>query len=207
MATIGPTLPPHLVAKRKRQQEAQEKAEKKQRIADSESDDDYGPALPSQEDTVKIQAHSEEKEYKELPKTLRDGWMTMPPDQDDLKARMDPSRRRARGFKMTTASDSGSTWNETPAEKRKRLHNEAMGITEDKAERIEKKSEGPRNVNRGPSLMEQHKTKAAEAEDDPSKRGFDREKDMKSGLGNAQRRDLVKRSSGFASKFSGGGFL
>lgn len=62
---------------------------------------------------------------------------------------------------------------------------------------------------RGPSLIEQHKTrKPDEAEDDPSKRAFDREKDIGSGLlGRAERKDFMNKSAGFSSKFSGGSYL
>lgn len=57
--------------------------------------------------------------------------------------------------------------------------------------------------------MEQHKTrKPDEAEDDPSRRAFDREKDIGSGLlGRAERKDFLNKSTGFSSKFSGGSFL
>lgn len=57
--------------------------------------------------------------------------------------------------------------------------------------------------------MEQHKyRKPDEAEDDPSKRAFDREKDIGSGLlGRAERKDFLNKSAGFSSKFSGGSFL
>lgn len=58
--------------------------------------------------------------------------------------------------------------------------------------------------------MEQHsKGKGVEAEDDPSKRAFDREKDMSTGMriGHAQKKELLNQASGFSSKFSGGSFL
>lgn len=48
-----------------------------------------------------------------------------------------------------------------------------------------------------------------EAEDDPSKRAFDREKDMGSGMriGHSQRQELLNKASNFSSKFSGGSYL
>jgi hypothetical protein len=58
--------------------------------------------------------------------------------------------------------------------------------------------------------MEQHKdTKAAEAEDDPSKRAFDRDKDMGAGMriGHTQRREMLNKASGYSSKFQGGSYL
>ncbi len=58
--------------------------------------------------------------------------------------------------------------------------------------------------------MDKHKkTTGPEAEDDPSKRAFDREKDMSTGMriGHAQRKDLLEKAAGFSSKFSGGSYL
>jgi len=58
--------------------------------------------------------------------------------------------------------------------------------------------------------MDQHKqTAGPEAEDDPSKRAFDREKDMGSGMriGHTQRKEMLNKAAGFTSKFSGGSYL
>lgn len=58
--------------------------------------------------------------------------------------------------------------------------------------------------------MEQHRaTKGEEAEDDPSKRAFDREKDMASGaqFSSAQKREMLNKASNFSGKFSGGTYL
>jgi hypothetical protein len=58
--------------------------------------------------------------------------------------------------------------------------------------------------------MERHKdAKGAAAEDDPSKRAFDREKDMGSGvrIGNVQRQQMLNKASDYSSKFSGGSYL
>jgi hypothetical protein len=63
--------------------------------------------------------------------------MMMPPKQDDLAARMDPSKQRARGFNAgkagrPIASGGGGEnelWTETPEQKRKRLANEVLGIS------------------------------------------------------------------------------
>ncbi|KAL2158017.1 hypothetical protein VTH06DRAFT_4827, partial [Thermothelomyces fergusii] len=76
---------------------------------------------------------------------------------------------------------------------------------------------------RGKSLVEQHQEaraagKAAKAaaarlggeeEDDPSKRAFDWEKDMKVGarITNAQRRELLRRAANFGDRFQSGKFL
>jgi hypothetical protein len=68
--------------------------------------------------------------------TRRDEWMMMPPEQDDLAARMDPTRQRPRGFNTSKrgqnahrSEDGASAWHETIAEKQTRLANEMMGIS------------------------------------------------------------------------------
>ena len=64
---------------------------------------------------------------------------------------------------------------------------------------------------RGPSLIDQHQKGigADVEEDDPSKRAFDKEKDMASGthVGHAQRKEMLNRASGFSSKFTSGSYL
>lgn len=67
----------------------------------------------------------------------RDEWMMVPPKQDDLAARMDPTKIRARKFNTGRSArapgQSGGgidgVWTETPEQKRKRLENEVMGVT------------------------------------------------------------------------------
>lgn len=60
--------------------------------------------------------------------------MMMPPKQDDLAARMDPMKQRARGFNAGRAAGAAAPgidngmWTETPEQKRKRLENEVLGI-------------------------------------------------------------------------------
>ncbi|KAK7540735.1 uncharacterized protein J3D65DRAFT_251496 [Phyllosticta citribraziliensis] len=166
----------------------------------------------------------------------RDEWMTLPPDADGLASRMDPTKLRARGFvsgRAARAAGSGntgggdmSTWTETPEQKRKRLENEVMGIAapegkkskgserdikskqdEETARRLREKGDKAR----GPSLLEQHKGKAdqGEEEDDPSKRAFDREKDMavSSKMGHKEKQQMFSRMKDFSSQFSGGKYL
>ena len=59
--------------------------------------------------------------------------------------------------------------------------------------------------------MEKHAgSKAAEAEDDPSKRAFDREKDMGGSgqqISQTQRKQMLSKAADFSSKFSGGKYL
>ncbi len=156
-------------------------------------------------------------------------WMTMPPTQDDLAARMDPSKMRARKFNSgKSAGNSGgmsSAWTETPEQKLKRLQDEALGISSaanassaqsdskrsKEEERRARKMREKIEAARGKSLVEEHEEKGSgkEKEDDPSKRAFDYEKDMAvSGTVNhKQRREMLSKSKGFSDRFSSGNFL
>jgi hypothetical protein len=160
--------------------------------------------------------------------------MTMPPTADSL-ARLDPARQRARGFNTSKNADTAkgagvaASWTETPEEKRKRLADEVLGIAppsssvtaggkpvadhkskkadEETARRLKEHSD----KYRGESLLSQHQKDKGleEKEDDPSKRGWDWEKDMKAApkLGRGQKKEMMNRATGFSSRFSGGGFL
>ena len=205
------------------------------------SDDDFGPAPPpagvsytSYDDGSSGAAKSAfdtDPQFTEAPKKAqRDDWMTMPPTQDDLAARMDPTKMRARKF--NTGKGAGGTggmnsaWTETPEQKLKRLQDEALGIappanssaaatTESRRtkeeERRARKMREKIDAARGKSLVEQHQEKGTgkEKEDDPSKRAFDYEKDMAvSGTVNhKQRREMLSKSKGFSDRFSSGSFL
>jgi len=291
MSSAGPELPPHLLAKRKRQAQEHDDAESgrpsgakrtktppvaekqprvigptappaplderpsapasalrrrpEQKLSDGEdsSDDDddgFGPALPKDPQDE----HDAEQEEDHLSSTAaigaqtqpafkvqRDEWMMVPPKQDDLSARMDPTKLRARGFNTGkgakgAASSGGDMgmWTETAEQKRKRLQDEVLGVKATAAEeqtaavdsRAEKKRVEDRVTaarvegRRGKSLYEEHQsTHDREKEDDPSKRGFDREKDMggKGNIGHAQRKELLNHAKGFSSKFAGGSYL
>ncbi|KAF2750743.1 hypothetical protein M011DRAFT_492157 [Sporormia fimetaria CBS 119925] len=210
---------------------------------DSSDDDDFGPAPPPVGGTAKAAlepyAAGQESAFDTDPayveegkKVKRDDWMTMPPTQDDLAARMDPTRMRARKFNTGKGAQGASSgggmgvWTETPEQKLKRLQNEALGVTappnvaepgknasrksreeEAKARRIKEKLD----KERGQSLMERHNESGVgkEEEDDPSKRGFDWEKDMGTGMkvGEKQRKEMLKRAKGFGDRFSSGSFL
>lgn len=108
---------------------------------DSSDDDDFGPSLPTAADlnpsTSSIGPSIPQPAATPV-RAQRDEWMTLPPQQDDLAARMDPSKMRARGFNTGKNARGGNTnpaggniaaaWTETPEEKLKRLQNEAMGV-------------------------------------------------------------------------------
>lgn len=69
-------------------------------------------------------------------KLQRDEWMMVPPKQDDLAARMDPTKLRARKFNSgkgarapNSSGADNAIWTETPEQKKKRLENEVLGIS------------------------------------------------------------------------------
>lgn len=179
-SAAGPDLPPHLLAKRKRQQEdtADDEAnrpsgakrpkspspvEKRTRVlgpapppapidqrpeaglesdnGSSSEDDDFGPSLPKGPahqlaETAEDRFTDARASSPKAPaRAARDEWMTMPPKQDDLAARMDPTKVRARGFNTgksarapAASGGNNNVWTETPEQKLKRLQDEAMGV-------------------------------------------------------------------------------
>ncbi|KAI4920402.1 hypothetical protein J4E85_009169 [Alternaria conjuncta] len=201
------------------------------------SDDDFGPAPPPAggassgfDNAMGKSAFDTEPQFTDAPKKAqRDEWMTLPPTQDDLAARMDPTKMRARKF--NTGKGAGGTggmssaWTETPEQKLKRLQDEALGITaptnsapatseskrNKEEERRARKMREKIDATRGKSLVEQHQDKGTgkEKEDDPSKRAFDYEKDMavSGSLNHKQKREMLSKSKGFGDRFSSGNFL
>lgn len=156
-------------------------------------------------------------------------------DPTKLKARKFNSGPRA---STSGGGEISSIWTETPEQKRKRLEDAVLGRTgagsgagaaaaspsgqsqppktleeDERAERIRNNIQKAR----GPSLLEAHQRGdgkgnarvVEDEEDDPSKRAFDKEKDMKLGgrIGNAQRNELLKRSANFGDRFSKGKYL
>ena len=166
-------------------------------------------------------------------KPQREEWMLVPPKQDDWSSRVDPTKLRNRKFNTgkgskAPASKGGAenaVWTETPEQKRQRLEDEVMGVKkpaqlgpEDKrsARDVAEQRETDNKIreytekNRGQSLYSEHKKQVPkEKADDPSKRAFDREKDMALGgkLGEAKKREMVKRAGDFGSRFEKGSYL
>ncbi|KAJ9625893.1 hypothetical protein H2203_004660 [Taxawa tesnikishii (nom. ined.)] len=109
----------------------------------SSSDDDcFGPALPTgpvidinDEAAGDRSTHLLEEQKVSRRSAKRDEWMMVPPKQDDLAARLDPTKLRARGFNTGKGAKGpaggggdSAMWTETPEQKLKRLQNEAMGV-------------------------------------------------------------------------------
>jgi hypothetical protein len=160
-------------------------------------------------------------------------------DPSKLKARRFASNKpHASAPSGGGASEISSIWTETPEQKRKRLEDAVLGRAApagsdlEAAERMnpaarakEKEEEARRRrtaehvaATRGKSLYEEHQSgrkqgrsegKDVEEEDDPSKRAFDREKDMGLGgqISTAQRRELMTKAKDFGGRFQKGSFL
>ncbi|OMP87386.1 hypothetical protein BK809_0007472 [Diplodia seriata] len=212
--------------------------------SDDSSDDGFGPALPTAADVPRVNAaKNDDDEWGAVrpqpgdgereKKTQRDEWMMVPPKQDDLAARLDPTKLRARGFqtgKGARAPNHGGggdlgMWLETPEQKRKRLENEVMGkgsssgaggASGERDARRKKDEETARRLKKheekrkGESLYDKHREKVGEKEDDdPSKRAFDYQKDMASGMriDGTKRKEMIRKAGDFSSKFSGGSYL
>lgn len=217
--TVGPAPPPADIAQRPAEPPD----------SDSDSEDDYGPALPgsskANKPTIGPQLPVAE------PAQQRDSWMLAPPEASGYSER-DPTKMRNRKFASKPASSSGPSavstiWTETPEEKLKRLQDSVLGRadkaaeTEPKGGKSREEEERNRKISaniesqRGKSLYAEHQGRReksgqkVEEEDDPSKRGFDREKDMALGgkIGTAQRRELMNKAADFGGRFSKGSFL
>ncbi|KAH0556764.1 hypothetical protein GP486_005447 [Trichoglossum hirsutum] len=224
---IGPVLPPAGL-------EEQPTDAPNSSGEDDSSDDEIGPSLPTaSEHTAGAQQRMEQLEAidrEEAKKHKREEWMLAPPKDEDRSSRVDPTKLRnrkfntGRGAKAPAQNSSGvsSIWTETPEEKRQRLADEVMGVKspatgeqptvrktiqdEDTARRIREYNDNHRNK----SLYEEHKkTTPREKEDDPSKRAFDREKDIGGGrkIGYTQKKEMLTRAADFGTRFSGGSFL
>ncbi|KAM0262861.1 hypothetical protein ACHAQJ_001452 [Trichoderma viride] len=204
-----------------------------------DDDDDFGPSLPSASAprARQIGPSLPPSEFDEAPK--RDEWMLAPPPSSSTFTERDTTRIRARKFaskpsKAPPAAGAPSIWTETPEEKLKRLQDSVLGRapsafeagSSDLTEKQRKKQLRDEALSadllakRGKTLLEEHqggKKKAVavgaardeDEEDDPSKRAFDKEKDMAIGgrITATQRRELVNKSANFGGRFQKGSFL
>ncbi|KAL4802728.1 hypothetical protein BDV18DRAFT_146426 [Aspergillus unguis] len=196
------------------------------------------PAVSDSTQSTAQQSINTTQETEAKPAPKRDAWMLAPPTAGSDRSRVDPTKLRNRKFqsgpRVGNAPSGGgvdSTWTETPEEKMRRLQDEAMGIKassgagpgaapeDDKKaqamrEKVARYNERVRGDESG-SLVEEKKRREKEKgekeeeEDDPSKRAFDKEKDMalSSKLTHAQRRQMMSKAADFGSRFSKGKFL
>lgn len=220
---IGPSLPYAKATNESNSTDDQE----------SSGEDDFGPSLPPPIGSERVpipksseNAPLERAEPKTSPKVKRDEWMTMAPTSGDWSQRIDPTRMKSRKFNTGRGSNVSAggtdTWNETPEQKQARLKREVLGIKGGESSKSTPAAAPPSqhdvdtarrikeyNSQRGPSLYEAHQKGQTIEEDDPSARAFDREKDIGGGLqlNATKRREMVKKSSDFNSRFSSAKYL
>lgn len=226
---IGPAMPPAPLDER-----PSEPADH----SDDSSDDDFGPALPPPPGSVAEQrmeaarqAAEEEAAVREKEKKpQREEWMLLPPTNDDWSARVDPTKLKNRKFHTGKGSKApidksagiSAIWTETPEQKRQRLEDEVLGRKATASSGTGKPTISDRepesaayvkqynDENRSTSLYEEHKKAVPrEKEDDPSKRAFDKEKDMGLGrkIGHAQKKEMLSKAADFGSRFAKGSYL
>ncbi|KAJ5689780.1 hypothetical protein N7462_004172 [Penicillium macrosclerotiorum] len=205
--------------------------------SESDSDDDFGPSLPppqgaplpvEQPDNTPTSMTLQQPDAKK--DSQRDHWMLHPPDQSDWASKIDPTQLRNRKFQSGKSARSSTSkhvdvsWMETPEERIKRLEDEVMGVgtshsskgrgiastsSKIRAQSMEEKIK-KFNDRTGKNIrLNDRAPPRNEEEDDPSKRAFDREKDMaaSSKISNAQRREMMNKASGYSSRFTKGDFL
>ncbi|MCJ1380813.1 hypothetical protein MMC17_003922 [Xylographa soralifera] len=179
------------------------------------------------------EAADEESARQAASKPRREEWMLVPPKQDDWSARIDPTKLKNRKFNTGKGAKGpaqkgggdNTLWTETPEEKLKRLEDEVMGVkrpahldqdshksarSHAEARETERRIREYNEKNRNSSLYDEHqKTAPREKEDDPSKRAFDKEKDIGGGMkiGHAKRKELITRAGDFGSRFAKGSYL
>ncbi|KAL5594295.1 hypothetical protein BROUX41_001237 [Berkeleyomyces rouxiae] len=139
---LGPSLPPTLLDKSSKT--GVDSPSSRQGISqlppdpasesESDSDDGYGPALPTgtynDESRSNMPLADQDHEAPSGPK--RDDWMLAPPASSTARA-PDPTRIKSRTFASgrgaaaPKSSELSSIWTETPEEKRRRLENAVLG--------------------------------------------------------------------------------
>jgi hypothetical protein len=198
----------------------------------SDDDDDYAPALPpapgslAEKQLQLQQSTSTSLPPSAPPKAQRAEWMLVPPSHSTAR-HADPTQLKARKFASARGAGPAdksvsAIWTETPEEKRQRVADEVLGrvsaptptsstAREREDAETEQRMREYNERKRGRSLYETHKeeAKGEKEEDDPSKRGFDREKDMALGgrLGHGQKKEMLAKAADFGSRFQKGRYL
>ncbi|OJJ42029.1 hypothetical protein ASPZODRAFT_137559 [Penicilliopsis zonata CBS 506.65] len=163
--SIGPTLPSHYTAGDPRNDIIPPDVQS----TESESDDDIGPGLPTQ-DTVASGYPFSEYQVKEIEESSsiqkqgshatsqRDHWMLHPPDSADKYPRADKLHLRNRGFVITKSgrahgdqNDGARMWTETTQQKMERLENQVMGVSATAPARRRAKVVGSASKNHAPT--------------------------------------------------------
>ncbi|KAL2755070.1 hypothetical protein ACRALDRAFT_2137865 [Sodiomyces alcalophilus JCM 7366] len=260
---IGPSLPPQRAIGPAAPPPPDHNPSATSSPASSDSEDDYGPALPTSNPSSSTTARTMQPPPSEATaagpqRPQRDDWMLAPPTASGGYRERDPTKLKSRRFASNKPhahkptggpSEISSIWTETPEQKRKRLEDAVLGRVAPAGSDLEAATQGRRRrredderdrktaehvaAARGRSLYEEHQDArrqsdhaaaagsrktgeyrprrdgVEEEEDDPSKRAFDREKDMALGgrIGAAQRRELLNKAKDFGGRFQKGSYL
>jgi hypothetical protein len=211
---FGPSLPPAPGSAAEAQLLAQRSQEETERASAAQE-----PSKPQRDDWMLVPPSDSD-------------W-TSRVDPTKLKNRKFASGKGAKAPAERGVGGISAIWTETPEQKRQRLADEVLGRKDAAAssreaagpaaarrpEESQEDIETARRIreynekNRGRSLYEEHQQQQQqtprEKEDDPSKRAFDREKDMALGgrLGHGQRKELLAKAADFGSRFQKGRYL
>ena len=195
-----------------------------------------GPSLPPSADTdSRSQQPQQRDDWMLAPPSASNGYS----ERDPSKIRARTFSSKPSGGSSKTDAEISSIWTETPEQKLKRLEDSVLGRSSggsgasqqqsaadaneakrraEEAERDRRIAENIAKGRKGKSLVEEHqerrrKEKGAKAveeeEDDPSKRAFDREKDMAIGgrMSGKEKRELMANAKGFGNRFQKGSYL
>ncbi|ORY97231.1 hypothetical protein BCR43DRAFT_513662 [Syncephalastrum racemosum] len=222
---VGPTLPPGL-----------QRSYHQGNTDEDDDDYVVGPSLPSNYDpeqeskrsaiaAIEARAQQSREAMDEAArdakskKVERDEWMLLPPEIDYLR---NADSSKSRGFNNRQLSESErdrSIWTDSPAERERKRKAAMMEEPEDPRQQQQRpapKPAAPPPVvveSRGKTLVEIHKElaknkklKRKEDEDDPSKRPFDREKDLMAArpMNRKTKQDLLKSSYELGGRFNRG---
>ncbi|KAJ6150767.1 hypothetical protein N7470_007361 [Penicillium chermesinum] len=220
---IGPSMPPSMPPPTEAETQASEDGET------DDSDDDFGPGLPPSHGGPAASVQTSDPHEPDYQTNLTTPLAKKESARDDdWASKIDPTQLRNRKFQTGKSARSGAgpkqvdaAWTETPEERMRRLGDEVMGVGKQSTtsgrlpkpdpsqnrsmeEKVKKYND---RMGKNTRLEEQKARK--DEDDDPSARGFDREKDMaiSSKITGAQRRDMVNRASDYGSRFSKGNFL
>lgn len=205
----------------------------------SEDEDDYGPSLPSlntARPSIGPTLPSSEPAPQRDTWMLAPPPKTAYSERDPTRLRARKFTSKPSSAKPSPSPSGGdnlpSIWTETPQEKLRRQRDALLGrapsacaggplpakdrIQEQRDRRIAESID----ATRGKSLYDEHSERRKHAassggggkiedDDDPSKRAFDREKDMAVGgkIGTKARAELISKSANFGSRFQKGSFL
>ncbi|QPG96014.1 hypothetical protein C2857_002894 [Epichloe festucae Fl1] len=206
--------------------------------SEDEDEDDYGPSLPSLTTarppigpTLPSSEPAPQRDTWMLAPPPSTSYSERDPTR--LRARKFASKPSAKPS-PPSSSNLSSIWTETPQEKLRRQRDALLGrapsacagpllpardrIQEQRDRRVAESID----ATRGKSLYDEHSERRKHAaaaasssggkiedDDDPSKRAFDREKDMAVGgkIGTKARTELISKSANFGARFQKGSFL